>query len=141
MISHLLNDPQNYLKIIHAQEVPCDLNLESSAIEDTCGVCNGDGTSCEKVTGVVSFNQKVTIENEGNNHHPHSLTVLSLLLGHLSVGKLRNILSLPPKTVNVKVEQIVPTDSKLQLRSDDGFTIFVLGYSYFLYIYYAYLVF
>lgn len=28
------------------REIPCDLNMESNAIEDACGVCKGNGTSC-----------------------------------------------------------------------------------------------
>lgn len=34
------------------KEVPCDLDLESKSEEDVCGVCNGDGTSCDTMTGI-----------------------------------------------------------------------------------------
>lgn len=31
------------------QEVGCDFGIDSNAVEDRCGVCLGDGTSCETV--------------------------------------------------------------------------------------------
>lgn len=27
----------------------CDYGIDSNAVEDRCGVCLGDGTSCEKI--------------------------------------------------------------------------------------------
>nr|CAD7397273.1 unnamed protein product [Timema poppensis] len=37
------------------KEVPCDLNLTSNAVEDVCGVCRGDGTSCINKVGSQTF--------------------------------------------------------------------------------------
>lgn len=37
------------------REIPCDLDMESSAVEDVCGVCRGDSTSCILKEGIVSF--------------------------------------------------------------------------------------
>lgn len=34
---------------IRVQEVGCDFGIDSNAVEDRCGVCLGDGTSCETV--------------------------------------------------------------------------------------------
>ncbi len=34
----------------HVQHVGCDYRINSDAIEDRCGVCHGDGRSCEMVT-------------------------------------------------------------------------------------------
>lgn len=31
------------------QKVGCDYVVESSAVEDRCGVCNGDGSTCTTV--------------------------------------------------------------------------------------------
>ena len=31
------------------QEVGCDFGIDSNAVEDSCGVCLGDGSSCETV--------------------------------------------------------------------------------------------
>lgn len=36
-------------------EIPCDLDMESDAVEDVCGVCRGDSTSCTLKQGTVSF--------------------------------------------------------------------------------------
>jgi len=36
-------------------EIPCDLDMESAAVEDVCGVCRGDSTSCTLKQGTVSF--------------------------------------------------------------------------------------
>lgn len=33
------------------QKVGCDWVIDSSAIEDKCGVCRGDGTECSPVVG------------------------------------------------------------------------------------------
>lgn len=35
--------------VFHLQEVGCDCAIDSNAVEDRCGVCLGDGTSCETV--------------------------------------------------------------------------------------------
>lgn len=37
--------------------LPCDLHFESNAIEDVCGVCHGDGTTCEFSGGTESFKE------------------------------------------------------------------------------------
>jgi len=31
------------------QEVGCDYGIDSNALEDRCGVCLGDGSSCETI--------------------------------------------------------------------------------------------
>lgn len=49
------------------QEVPCDLNLESKAIEDACGVCNGDGTSCDIISNITYFTRKHIAMGEGDS--------------------------------------------------------------------------
>ncbi|KZC06825.1 A disintegrin and metalloproteinase with thrombospondin motifs 7, partial [Dufourea novaeangliae] len=36
-------------------EIPCDLNMESSAVEDVCGVCRGNGTSCSLKEDTVTI--------------------------------------------------------------------------------------
>lgn len=38
-----------FLLNICVQEVGCDFGIDSNAVEDRCGVCLGDGTSCETV--------------------------------------------------------------------------------------------
>jgi len=36
-------------------EIPCDLDMKSAAVEDVCGVCRGDSTSCTLKQGTMSF--------------------------------------------------------------------------------------
>ncbi|XP_033731908.1 ADAMTS-like protein 2 [Pecten maximus] len=53
----------------------CDLQLDSSATYDRCGVCNGDGSSCEVVSGSISqvlysgYRTLVEIEEGSRNIH------------------------------------------------------------------------
>lgn len=35
--------------VLCPQDVGCDNGIDSNAVEDHCGVCLGDGTSCETV--------------------------------------------------------------------------------------------
>ncbi len=35
--------------VIFLQEVGCDFGINSNAKEDSCGVCLGDGSTCETV--------------------------------------------------------------------------------------------
>ena len=48
------------------QHVGCDNVLHSSAKEDKCGVCRGDGTACETVKS--TFDQRTGIGMSENNY-------------------------------------------------------------------------
>lgn len=37
------------------REIPCDLNMESNAVQDVCGVCRGNGTSCRLKEGTITI--------------------------------------------------------------------------------------
>jgi hypothetical protein len=37
------------------QRVGCDWKLNSNAIEDDCGVCDGNGGSCNIINGTIEF--------------------------------------------------------------------------------------
>lgn len=37
------------------REIPCDLNIESNAVEDACGVCRGNGTSCSVKEAAITI--------------------------------------------------------------------------------------
>ncbi|KOX72278.1 A disintegrin and metalloproteinase with thrombospondin motifs 12 [Melipona quadrifasciata] len=37
------------------REIPCDLNMESNAVEDACGVCRGNGTSCSPKGAAITI--------------------------------------------------------------------------------------
>lgn len=41
----------DFLVFLTAQKIGCDGIIGSSAKEDRCGVCNGDGRSCKIVRG------------------------------------------------------------------------------------------
>ncbi|KAJ4433150.1 hypothetical protein ANN_15407 [Periplaneta americana] len=43
------------------QEIPCDLDFESEAVEDRCGVCHGDGGSCNITDGTMFFQEDKTV--------------------------------------------------------------------------------
>lgn len=47
---------------IFLQHVGCDGKMNSSAKEDECGVCNGDGSQCKTVNG--RFQKKFTTSKE-----------------------------------------------------------------------------
>jgi len=47
------------------REIPCDLNMESNAVEDGCGICRGDSTSCTLKQGTVSFATEASKEKHG----------------------------------------------------------------------------
>nr|CAD7573895.1 unnamed protein product [Timema californicum] len=75
------------------KEVPCDLNLTSNAVEDVCGVCRGDGTSCINKVGSQTF----IAENKG----------------------MKKLVNIPVGATNIRVEETEPTKSYLILRDTE----------------------
>nr|CAD7260733.1 unnamed protein product [Timema shepardi] len=75
------------------KEVPCDLNLTSNAVEDVCGVCRGDGTSCINKVGSQTF----IAENKG----------------------MKKLVNIPVGATNIRVEESEPTKSYLILRDTE----------------------
>lgn len=47
--------------------MPCDLKLDSNAVEDACGVCHGDGTSCQLHEGERFIPGNATAGKKGSN--------------------------------------------------------------------------
>lgn len=52
----------------------CDWVVDSTAEEDDCGICQGDGTKCDKVEGVYSkqsldagYHEVIAIPTESRN--------------------------------------------------------------------------
>ncbi|KAK2584349.1 hypothetical protein KPH14_006737 [Odynerus spinipes] len=43
------------------REIPCDLNMESNAVEDVCGVCRGDSTSCRIKEGTITLHAQSSL--------------------------------------------------------------------------------
>ncbi|XP_076627850.1 A disintegrin and metalloproteinase with thrombospondin motifs 7 [Colletes latitarsis] len=73
--------------------IPCDLNMESNAVEDVCGVCKGNGTSCKPIQGTI------TIE---------------------TASQPKKIIDVPAGSTNVRIEEIEPTRSRIMVRTADG---------------------
>nr|XP_022900548.1 A disintegrin and metalloproteinase with thrombospondin motifs 6-like isoform X1 [Onthophagus taurus] len=84
------------------KEIPCDLDLESNAVEDSCGVCRGDSTSCTVIKGDITVP----------------------CTGHI---KEERVLNIPRSASNIKVEEMMPTESRIQIRSGNGETVFIVG--------------
>nr|XP_060615642.1 A disintegrin and metalloproteinase with thrombospondin motifs 12-like [Anolis sagrei ordinatus] len=72
--------------------VGCDYEIDSNATEDRCGVCQGDGSSCQTVK--ITFNQ-----SEG--------------LGYVDIGRI------PKGARNIKVIEVAEAGNFLALRSEN----------------------
>ncbi|XP_017767755.1 PREDICTED: A disintegrin and metalloproteinase with thrombospondin motifs 7-like [Eufriesea mexicana] len=75
------------------REIPCDLNMESNAIEDACGVCRGNGTSC-------------------------SLKEAMITIGPAS--QPRKVVDVPVGATNIRLEEIEPSKSRIMVQTTDG---------------------
>ncbi|GJQ74295.1 hypothetical protein Trydic_g19191 [Trypoxylus dichotomus] len=84
------------------QEIPCDLDLESNAIEDACGVCKGDSTSCDLKMGEIQVPCCGRIKEE-------------------------HMMEIPALSLNIKIEEMVPSESRIQIRNCDGDVVFIFG--------------
>ncbi|XP_043941316.1 A disintegrin and metalloproteinase with thrombospondin motifs 12 [Protopterus annectens] len=74
------------------KSVGCDYEIDSSAIEDQCGVCMGDGSTCQTV-------KKIFKKPEG--------------LGYVDVGII------PKGARHIKVEEVAEAGNFLAIRSKD----------------------
>ncbi|XP_022911513.1 papilin isoform X2 [Onthophagus taurus] len=77
------------------QPVGCDMMLGSSAKEDKCRVCGGDGSTCNTFTDLLDMQD-------------------------LQAG-YNDILLIPAGAVNIKVREIAPSDSYLAVRNTSGY--------------------
>ncbi|XP_066471221.1 A disintegrin and metalloproteinase with thrombospondin motifs 12 [Tiliqua scincoides] len=80
--------------------VGCDYEINSNATEDQCGVCLGDGSSCQTVK--ITFNQ-----SEG--------------LGYVDIGLI------PKGARNIKVVEVAEAGNFLALRSKDPAKYYLNG--------------
>ncbi|XP_069120552.1 ADAMTS-like protein 2 [Argopecten irradians] len=71
----------------------CDFKLDSSAIFDRCGVCNGDGSSCELVSGSIS---------------------------QVLYSGYRNLLALEIGSRNINIRQASGPEATVAVKSSDG---------------------
>ncbi|XP_036400161.1 A disintegrin and metalloproteinase with thrombospondin motifs 7-like [Megalops cyprinoides] len=82
------------------KSVGCDYEIDSSAVEDRCGVCHGNGSTCETV-------KKTFEKSEG--------------LGYVDVGLI------PEGAWDIRVEEVAEAGNFLALRSNDSEKYFLNG--------------
>lgn len=82
------------------KSVGCDLVIDSGAVEDRCGVCNGNGSTCATV-------KKTFVESEG--------------LGYVDIGLI------PEGAWDIRIEEVAEAGNFLALRSDSTNKYFLNG--------------
>ncbi|XP_038622928.1 A disintegrin and metalloproteinase with thrombospondin motifs 7 [Tachyglossus aculeatus] len=82
------------------KNVGCDYEIDSNAVEDRCGVCHGDGSTCQTV-------KKTFEESEG--------------LGYVDVGLI------PAGAREIRIEEVAEAGNFLALRSEDPEKYFLNG--------------
>uniref|UniRef100_A0A8C9TEM6 ADAM metallopeptidase with thrombospondin type 1 motif 7 n=1 Tax=Scleropages formosus TaxID=113540 RepID=A0A8C9TEM6_SCLFO len=82
------------------KSVGCDYKIDSNAVEDRCGVCHGNGSTCETV-------KKTFEETEG--------------LGYVDIGLI------PEGARDIRIEEVAEAGNFLALRSSDPNKYFLNG--------------
>uniref|UniRef100_A0A8C8Z658 A disintegrin and metalloproteinase with thrombospondin motifs 7 n=1 Tax=Prolemur simus TaxID=1328070 RepID=A0A8C8Z658_PROSS len=82
------------------KNVGCDFEIDSGAVEDRCGVCHGNGSTCHTVSGTFE-------EAEG--------------LGYVDVGLI------PAGARGIRIEEVAEAANFLALRSEDPDKYFLNG--------------
>ncbi|XP_059495179.1 A disintegrin and metalloproteinase with thrombospondin motifs 7 [Stegostoma tigrinum] len=82
------------------KNVGCDYEIDSNALEDRCGVCHGNGSTCETV-------KKTFDKTEG--------------LGYVDIGLI------PEGAREIRIEEVAEAGNFLALRSDDPEKYFLNG--------------
>ncbi|KAM4677814.1 A disintegrin and metalloproteinase with thrombospondin motifs 7 isoform 2-T2 [Discoglossus pictus] len=82
------------------KNVGCDYEIDSNAVEDRCGVCHGDSSSCHTVS-------KTFEDSDG--------------LGYVDIGLI------PPGAREIRIEEVAEAGNFLALRSEDPETYFLNG--------------
>ncbi|KAM9311948.1 A disintegrin and metalloproteinase with thrombospondin motifs 7 [Gastrophryne carolinensis] len=82
------------------KNIGCDYEIDSNAVEDRCGVCHGDSSSC---------------------HTVHKTFEASDGLGYVDIGLI------PPGAREIRIEEVAEAGNFLALRSEDPETYFLNG--------------
>ncbi|XP_066504179.1 A disintegrin and metalloproteinase with thrombospondin motifs 7 [Hoplias malabaricus] len=82
------------------KNIGCDYEIDSNAVEDRCGVCSGNGSTCETV-------KKTFEETEG--------------LGYVDIGLI------PEGARDIRIEEVAEAGNFLALRSNDPEKYFLNG--------------
>lgn len=101
---YILSALSIFIHLINVKEIPCDLDLQSNAVEDRCGVCRGDGTSCDVVRGEKAM----------------------FCVGMVAAAE-KQIMTIPAGAVNVKIEEMLPSETRIQVRDNSGRSIYIDG--------------
>lgn len=83
------------------RKVGCDWVVESTAVEDACGVCQGDGTKCDTIQGM--YNKQ------------------SLEPGY------REIITIPAEARNIHIEEVNATENYIAIGSASTKTFYLNG--------------
>ncbi|KAK4336726.1 hypothetical protein RND71_043627 [Anisodus tanguticus] len=93
--SEIGQNGQNHLNVQeNVVPVGCDNVLGSPRVEDKCGVCGGDGTTCHVLHGVYDNDNLKTGYND--------------------------LFTIPAGATNIKIEEIIPTTNYLAIKSIKG---------------------
>ncbi|XP_046475361.1 A disintegrin and metalloproteinase with thrombospondin motifs 6 [Neodiprion pinetum] len=84
----------------NCREIPCDLDMESNAVEDMCGVCKGDSTSCLLKEGTKFITQQ---------------------------PRLKKLLDVPKEAKNIRVEITEPTKARIVVRTKGSKNVLIDG--------------
>lgn len=76
------------------QKVGCDMMLGSTAVEDKCRQCAGDGSSCKTVSGLLDMN-------------------------NMQVG-YNDVLLIPAGATNIEIREIAPSNNYLAIRNQSS---------------------
>ncbi|XP_072255221.1 A disintegrin and metalloproteinase with thrombospondin motifs 7 [Pyxicephalus adspersus] len=82
------------------KNIGCDYEIDSNAVEDRCGVCHGDSSTCHTV-------HKTFDDSEG--------------LGYVDIGLI------PPGAREIRIEEVAEAGNFLALRSEDPEKYFLNG--------------
>ncbi|KAM3927197.1 A disintegrin and metalloproteinase with thrombospondin motifs 7 isoform 2-T2 [Leptodactylus fuscus] len=82
------------------KNIGCDYEIDSNAVEDRCGVCHGDSSSCHTV-------HKTFEDSDG--------------LGYVDIGLI------PPGAREIQIEEVAEAGNFLALRSEDPEKYFLNG--------------
>ncbi|XP_069842594.1 A disintegrin and metalloproteinase with thrombospondin motifs 7 isoform X2 [Dendropsophus ebraccatus] len=82
------------------KNIGCDYEIDSNAVEDRCGVCHGDSSSCHTV-------HKTFKDSDG--------------LGYVDIGLI------PPGAREIQIEEVAEAGNFLALRSEDPEKYFLNG--------------
>uniref|UniRef100_A0AAV2LRS6 PLAC domain-containing protein n=1 Tax=Knipowitschia caucasica TaxID=637954 RepID=A0AAV2LRS6_KNICA len=94
------NAPHNLYCMGYAKSIGCDLVIDSSAVEDRCGVCNGNGSTCATV-------HRTFDQSQG--------------LGYVDMGLI------PEGSWDIRIEEVAEAANFLALRSDSLNKYFLNG--------------